>query len=312
MYLQNQKYCRREHGTAAKMCRASSIVVPERSGQSEAPCDVEDEMSMGFSFVLCRELQCSTIFFSIMYCFEAGSHLRWSTVRLKGREGTGIVGSTSSCSVICLALNPPKNCWLGGTSRKSMQRRRKGASSPVITPSIAWRVPNICSKGLPLQKMHLASLHLGCSCRHPWSLVPCRIRKSHRGGGANQIGVLTWPFSVLFGLAPLSETSFHRRALHPPNSCLLLAGCLCTLTLLWLCGTSMTITTLHLLHNIVQTDNCGFQTQGCFDCEFNWCNKDFAFKLICFRMNSMGAHFNPMPISIVNSESKIVLKQLLR
>lgn len=32
---------------AERMCRASSIVVPERSGGSEAPCDVEGEMSTG-------------------------------------------------------------------------------------------------------------------------------------------------------------------------------------------------------------------------------------------------------------------------
>ncbi len=42
-----------------------------------------------------------------------------------------------------------------------------------------------------------------------------------------------------------------------------------------------------------------------FDGAFNWCNKGFA--LIAFGMNSMGAHFNPVSISIVDSESKTSL-----
>jgi hypothetical protein len=69
--------------------------------------------------------------------------------------------------------------------------------------------------------------------------------------------------------------------------------------------TFMTLTTPHFLNNMARADNCGFGTQGHFDGAFNWCNKDFA--LIAFGMNSMGAHYNPVSISIVNSESKIAL-----
>jgi hypothetical protein len=42
------------------------------------------------------------------------------------------------------------------------------------------------------------------------------------------------------------------------------------------------------------------------DGAFNWCKKDFA--LLGFGMNSMGAHFNPVSVSIVNSESKEAIK----
>jgi hypothetical protein len=56
---------------------------------------------------------------------------------------------------------------------------------------------------------------------------------------------------------------------------------------------------------MARRDNYNFETQGHFDCAFNWRNKDFA--LITFGMNSMGAHFNPVSISIVNSESKTTL-----
>jgi hypothetical protein len=64
----------------------------------------------------------------------------------------------------------------------------------------------------------------------------------------------------------------------------------------------MTVTTLHLLNNLARADNCKFQTQGHFDGALNWCNRDFAF------LNSMGAHYNPVSISIVNSESKTSLE----
>jgi hypothetical protein len=73
--------------------------------------------------------------------------------------------------------------------------------------------------------------------------------------------------------------------------------------------TFMTPTTPHLLNNMARADNCCFQKQGQFDCVFNWCNKDFA--LIAFGMNSTGAHYNLVSISIVNSESKIALDKLL-
>ncbi len=53
-------------------------------------------------------------------------------------------------------------------------------------------------------------------------------------------------------------------------------------------------------------DDCNFETQGHFDGAFNRCNKDFA--LIAFGMNSMGAHYNPVSISIANSESKTSLE----
>jgi hypothetical protein len=62
------------------------------------------------------------------------------------------------------------------------------------------------------------------------------------------------------------------------------------------------ITTCHCLNNMARAVNCGSQTQGHMDGAFNWCKKDFA--LIGFGMNSMGAHFNPVSVSIVNSESK--------
>jgi hypothetical protein len=69
--------------------------------------------------------------------------------------------------------------------------------------------------------------------------------------------------------------------------------------------TFMTVTMEHLLNNMAGEDNCNFETQGHFDGAFNRFNKDFA--LIAFGMNSMGAHFNPVSISIVNSESKTSL-----
>ena len=70
--------------------------------------------------------------------------------------------------------------------------------------------------------------------------------------------------------------------------------------------TFMTLSTPHLLLNMARAVNCGWQKQGHFDGAFNWCGKDFA--MIGFGMNSMGARFNPVSLSIVNSESKIALK----
>ena len=64
----------------------------------------------------------------------------------------------------------------------------------------------------------------------------------------------------------------------------------------------MTLTTTHLLLNMARAKNCGWQAQGHFDAAFNWCGKEIA--LIGFGMNSMGAHFNPVSVSIANSESK--------
>ncbi len=69
--------------------------------------------------------------------------------------------------------------------------------------------------------------------------------------------------------------------------------------------TFMTLLTQHFLNNLARADNCCFQTKGHFDGAFNWCNKNFA--LIAFGMKSLGAHYNPVSISIINSESKIAL-----
>jgi hypothetical protein len=71
--------------------------------------------------------------------------------------------------------------------------------------------------------------------------------------------------------------------------------------------TFMVLSTLHLLNNMACWDHCKFATQGHFDGTFNWCNRDFA--LIAFGMISMGAHYNPVSISIVNSDSKSSLER---
>jgi hypothetical protein len=68
----------------------------------------------------------------------------------------------------------------------------------------------------------------------------------------------------------------------------------------------MTVTTPHLLNNLARADNCKFQIQGHIDGAFNWGSRDFA--LPAFGMNSMGAPYNPVSISIVNSESKTSLE----
>ncbi len=54
---------------------------------------------------------------------------------------------------------------------------------------------------------------------------------------------------------------------------------------------------------------CGWQMQGHFDGSFNFYDTDFA--IIGLGMNSMGAHFNPVFISIVNLESSEVYIMLL-
>jgi hypothetical protein len=66
--------------------------------------------------------------------------------------------------------------------------------------------------------------------------------------------------------------------------------------------TCMCLSTCHRMNNMARAVNSTCQTQGHLDGAFNWCKKDFA--LIGFGMNSMGAHFNPLSVSIVNSESK--------
>ena len=61
-------------------------------------------------------------------------------------------------------------------------------------------------------------------------------------------------------------------------------------------------TTPYLLGNMARAVNCGCQKQGHTDAAFNWCGKEIA--LVGFGMNRMGAHFNPVSLSIVNAESK--------
>jgi hypothetical protein len=63
-----------------------------------------------------------------------------------------------------------------------------------------------------------------------------------------------------------------------------------------------TFSTPSMLNNMARAKNCKWQAQGHTDSAFNWCGKEIA--LIGFCMNSMGAHFNPVSFSIVNSESK--------
>jgi hypothetical protein len=70
--------------------------------------------------------------------------------------------------------------------------------------------------------------------------------------------------------------------------------------------TFMSLTTPHFLNNLARAEKIGCQKQGHFDGALNWCGKDFG--MIGFGMNSMGAHFNPVSLSIVNSESKEAIK----
>ena len=53
---------------------------------------------------------------------------------------------------------------------------------------------------------------------------------------------------------------------------------------------------------MARTVNGGSQKQGHIDAAFNWCGKELA--LVGFGMNRMGAHFNPVSVSLVNAESK--------
>jgi hypothetical protein len=70
----------------------------------------------------------------------------------------------------------------------------------------------------------------------------------------------------------------------------------------------MNITTQHLLNNMAQADNCGWQTHGYCDSVFCCYNQELAgFAFIYFGMNIVGEHFYPVFISIVNSESKVTL-----
>ena len=67
----------------------------------------------------------------------------------------------------------------------------------------------------------------------------------------------------------------------------------------------MNITTPHLLNNFARAENCGWQKQAHLDGAFNWCDKNFG--IIGIGMNSMGSHFNPVSLNIVNSESKMAI-----
>ena len=58
----------------------------------------------------------------------------------------------------------------------------------------------------------------------------------------------------------------------------------------------------HLIANMARAIECGWQVQGHWDGAFNWCNKDFG--LLAFGVNRMGAHYNPVTITIANSESR--------
>jgi hypothetical protein len=69
--------------------------------------------------------------------------------------------------------------------------------------------------------------------------------------------------------------------------------------------TFLTVTTQHLLNSLAREDNCKFEVQGHIDGAFGWCSRDFA--LLGFGVNSMGAHYKPVSISIANSESKTSL-----
>ena len=68
----------------------------------------------------------------------------------------------------------------------------------------------------------------------------------------------------------------------------------------------MCLSTCHFLNNMARMTNTGNQKQGHIDGAFNWCRKDFA--LIGFGVNRMGAHFNPVSMSIASSESKEAIK----
>lgn len=68
----------------------------------------------------------------------------------------------------------------------------------------------------------------------------------------------------------------------------------------------MTISTVHLLLNMARVKNYKWQIQGQFDGSFNFCKKDFC--IIGFGVNSLGAHFNPISLSLANSESKEAIK----
>ena len=65
----------------------------------------------------------------------------------------------------------------------------------------------------------------------------------------------------------------------------------------------MCVTTPHMLNNFARAENAGWPKQMHMDGAYNWCSKDFS--LLAIGVNSLGAHYNPVSISIVNSETKM-------
>ncbi len=57
-----------------------------------------------------------------------------------------------------------------------------------------------------------------------------------------------------------------------------------------------------MLLNFASMTNCGWQKQFHLDSAFNFCVKDFG--LVGIGCNRMGAHFNPISLSIVNSDTR--------
>jgi hypothetical protein len=67
------------------------------------------------------------------------------------------------------------------------------------------------------------------------------------------------------------------------------------------CITFMCLSTPHMLLNFARMTNSGWQKQIHLDGAFNFCVKDFG--LVGIGCNRMGTHFNPISLSIVNSET---------
>ena len=69
--------------------------------------------------------------------------------------------------------------------------------------------------------------------------------------------------------------------------------------------TFLNVSTAHLSNNLARAENCGWQKGYHLDGAYNWCDKSFG--IIGIGMNSMGSHFNPVSLNIVNSESKMAI-----
>ena len=68
----------------------------------------------------------------------------------------------------------------------------------------------------------------------------------------------------------------------------------------------MVLSTPFFIANMARAIECGWQIEGHWDGAFNWCNKDFG--LLAFGLNRMGAHYNPVTITIANSESRTAIE----